>query len=258
MRPQAANFSARRIAGAASTLLWSRIMPASGVSRSLLPLSPRLIPQPASLNPLRPRSVNDLPFAAHSLWRENVATARTSPLVRSSAVVIARWRSPVRADCEPGLGAEPADDMVDRGTGQTMTLAGPVEIGEQRTGLGAAGPRARRPGQPGSVRARSPAPFVSAPCRGWRSGSPAARHPRCRAAPPRCGVSPNRAAGAAAPHRAAPLVRVARRQHRASHGTRRGPARAYHGQAALAHSRPTGPTRSTTRDRRVGQLDERT
>src|SRR3954462_12172056 len=39
--------SARRVAGAASTLLWSRIMPASGVSRSLLPLRPRLIPPPA-------------------------------------------------------------------------------------------------------------------------------------------------------------------------------------------------------------------
>src|SRR3954462_10142361 len=46
--------SARRVAGAASTLLWSRIMPASGVSRSLLTLSPLLLSQPASLNPPRP------------------------------------------------------------------------------------------------------------------------------------------------------------------------------------------------------------
>src|SRR3954453_20987511 len=49
--------SARRVAGAASTLLWSRIMPASGVSRSLLPLSPLLLSQPASLNPLRPAAI---------------------------------------------------------------------------------------------------------------------------------------------------------------------------------------------------------
>src|SRR3954453_23143068 len=49
--------SARRVAGAASTLLWSRIMPASGVSRSLLPLSPLLIPQPTSLNPPRPAAI---------------------------------------------------------------------------------------------------------------------------------------------------------------------------------------------------------
>jgi hypothetical protein len=35
----------------------------------------------------------------------------------------------VRADREPGLSAEPADDAVDRGAGQTMAFAGPVEIG---------------------------------------------------------------------------------------------------------------------------------
>src|SRR3954453_10984302 len=45
---------------------------------------------------------------------------------------------PLRADRETGLGAEPADDVVDCGAGQTMALAGPVEIDEQRTGLGAA------------------------------------------------------------------------------------------------------------------------
>src|SRR4051794_9293724 len=36
--------SSRRVTGAASTLLWSRIMSASGVSRSLMRLSPPLIP----------------------------------------------------------------------------------------------------------------------------------------------------------------------------------------------------------------------
>src|SRR3954447_3929668 len=44
----------------------------------------------------------------------------------------------LRPDRVTGLGAEPADDVVDRGAGQTMTLAGPVEIDEQRTGLRAA------------------------------------------------------------------------------------------------------------------------
>jgi hypothetical protein len=43
----------------------------------------------------------------------------------------------LRADYEAGLGAEPADDVVDRGAGQAMALAGPVEIDEQRTGFGA-------------------------------------------------------------------------------------------------------------------------
>src|SRR4051795_3442132 len=38
------NSSSRRVAGAASRLLWSRIMSASGVSRSLMRLSPPLIP----------------------------------------------------------------------------------------------------------------------------------------------------------------------------------------------------------------------
>jgi hypothetical protein len=39
---------------------------------------------------------------------------------------------------ETGFAAELADDVVDRGAGQTMALAGPVEIDEQRTGRGAA------------------------------------------------------------------------------------------------------------------------
>src|SRR4051794_18293120 len=38
--------SGRRVAGAASTLLWSRIMSDSGVSRSLMRLSPPLVPSP--------------------------------------------------------------------------------------------------------------------------------------------------------------------------------------------------------------------
>src|SRR5690348_306739 len=42
----------------------------------------------------------------------------------------------LRPDREAGLGAEPADNMVDRGAGQAVTFAGPVEIDEQRTGLG--------------------------------------------------------------------------------------------------------------------------
>ena len=44
----------------------------------------------------------------------------------------------LRPDRETGLGAEPADDVVDRGAGQTMPFAGPVEIDKQRTGFGAA------------------------------------------------------------------------------------------------------------------------
>src|SRR3954447_11889434 len=44
----------------------------------------------------------------------------------------------LRSDRETSLGAEPTDDVVDRGAGQTMALAGPVEIDEQRTGFGAA------------------------------------------------------------------------------------------------------------------------
>src|SRR4051794_17486421 len=35
-----------------------------------------------------------------------------------------------------GLGAEPADDMGDRGAGQAVALAGPVEVDEQRIRLG--------------------------------------------------------------------------------------------------------------------------
>ena len=38
-----------------------------------------------------------------------------------------------------GLGAEPADDMGNRGARQAVALAGPVEADEQRTGLGLAG-----------------------------------------------------------------------------------------------------------------------
>src|SRR3954452_227090 len=44
----------------------------------------------------------------------------------------------LRPDRVTGLIAEPADDVVDRGAGQTMALAGPVEIDEQRTRLRAA------------------------------------------------------------------------------------------------------------------------
>src|SRR3954468_4110022 len=44
----------------------------------------------------------------------------------------------LRADRETTFGAEPADDVVDRGASQTMAFAGPVEIDEQRTGFGAA------------------------------------------------------------------------------------------------------------------------
>src|SRR6478735_10049098 len=46
---------------------------------------------------------------------------------------------PVRADREPGFGPEPADDVVDRGAGQAVAFAGPVEIDEQRAGLGPTG-----------------------------------------------------------------------------------------------------------------------
>jgi hypothetical protein len=45
---------------------------------------------------------------------------------------------PLRSDRETGFVAELADDVVDRSAGQTMALAGPVEIDEQRTGFGAA------------------------------------------------------------------------------------------------------------------------
>src|SRR5689334_12016255 len=45
---------------------------------------------------------------------------------------------PLRPDRKTGFSAEPADDVVDRGAGQTMALAGPVEIDEQRTGFGVA------------------------------------------------------------------------------------------------------------------------
>src|SRR3954471_12966498 len=36
----------------------------------------------------------------------------------------------LRPDREAGFAAEPANDVVDRGAGQTMALAGPVEIDE--------------------------------------------------------------------------------------------------------------------------------
>src|SRR3954468_25112513 len=45
----------------------------------------------------------------------------------------------LRTDRKPGLGSEPAHDVVDRRTGQTLPFAGPVEIDKQRTGFGAAG-----------------------------------------------------------------------------------------------------------------------
>src|SRR3954469_13211982 len=82
-----------------------------------------------------------------SLWRENVATARTSPLVRSSAVAIARWRNPCGRTAKPAF-SEPADDMVDRRAGQAAPFAGLVEIDKQRTGFGAAG---LEPGGKGSL-----------------------------------------------------------------------------------------------------------
>src|SRR4051812_37006213 len=58
---------------------------------------------------------------------------------------------PVRADRETGLGAEPADDVVDRRAGQTLPFAGPVEIDEQRTGLGPAGLEPGSEGGPGRL-----------------------------------------------------------------------------------------------------------
>ena len=61
-----ARSSSRRVAGAASRLLWSRIMPASGVSRSFIPLSPPLIPSPARPNPRTigaPRAAAPAPWA---------------------------------------------------------------------------------------------------------------------------------------------------------------------------------------------------
>jgi hypothetical protein len=97
---------------------------------------------------------------------------------------------PVWADREPGLSAEPADNVVDRRAGQTVPFAGPVEIDEQR---------------PGSARAKSPAPLACAPYWGQRSSFSAGRHRRCRAAPPRCGASPNRATGVATAKSRSPL-----------------------------------------------------
>ena len=89
------------------------------------------------------------------MWRENFATARMSPLVRSSAVVIARWRSPCGRTVRPAF-AEPADDVVDRGAGQTLPFAGPVEIDEQRTGIARAKAEGKYKGQPPHARAKAP------------------------------------------------------------------------------------------------------
>jgi hypothetical protein len=63
---------------------------------------------------------------------------------------------PLRADREPGLGAEPADDVVDRGAGQTLPFAGPVEIDEQRTGIARAKAEGKYKGQPPHARAKAP------------------------------------------------------------------------------------------------------
>src|SRR3954469_12284094 len=70
----------------------------------------------------------------------------------------------LRSEREAGFGAEPADDVVDRGAGQTMALAGPIEIDKQRTGFGAARLEPGGKGSLGRVRARPPAPSMSAPC----------------------------------------------------------------------------------------------
>ena len=63
---------------------------------------------------------------------------------------------PVRADREPGLGAEPADDVVDRRAGQAVPFAGPVEIDEQRTGIARAKAEGEYKGQPPHARAKAP------------------------------------------------------------------------------------------------------
>src|SRR4051794_41047912 len=57
----------------------------------------------------------------------------------------------LRADRVTGFGAEPADDVVDRGAGQATPFAGPVEIDEQRTGLGAARLEPGGKGSPGRL-----------------------------------------------------------------------------------------------------------
>ena len=57
------------------------------------------------------------------------------PLERRGDCKIAQL---LRSDRETGLSPEPADDVVDRGAGQAMPFAGPIEIDKQRTGLGAA------------------------------------------------------------------------------------------------------------------------
>ena len=62
----------------------------------------------------------------------------------------------LRPDRETGLGAEPANDVVDRGAGQTMALAGPVEIDEQRTGIARAKAEGKYKGQPPHARAKAP------------------------------------------------------------------------------------------------------
>src|SRR3954447_20310662 len=58
---------------------------------------------------------------------------------------------PVRADREPALGAEPADDVVDRRASQTVAFAGPIEIDEQRAGLGPTGLEPGGKGGPGRL-----------------------------------------------------------------------------------------------------------
>jgi hypothetical protein len=63
---------------------------------------------------------------------------------------------PVRADRKTGLGAEPADDVVDRRAGQTLPFAGPVEIDEQRTGIARAKAEGKYKGQPPHARAKAP------------------------------------------------------------------------------------------------------
>ena len=62
----------------------------------------------------------------------------------------------LRANRETSLGAEPADDVVDRGAGQTLPFAGPVEIDEQRTGIARAKAEGKYKGQPPHARAKAP------------------------------------------------------------------------------------------------------
>ena len=63
---------------------------------------------------------------------------------------------PLRADHKPGFGAEPADDVVDRGASQMLPFAGPVEIDEQRTGIARAKAEGKYKGQPPHARAKAP------------------------------------------------------------------------------------------------------